>query len=60
MVDEIKGVTKLLNLKETADIFSVTTRTIRRWVHDGRLTPVKLGTRTLRFSREEINRIKGV
>ena len=50
---------ELLTLQETADLFRVTSRTIRRWIKNGKINQIKFG-RTIRISQEEINRIKGL
>lgn len=43
-------------VQEAADALSVGKSTIWRWIHDGRLKPIKLGGRTV-IRREELLRL---
>jgi excisionase family DNA binding protein len=50
---------EMYTIKETAEKFRVTTRTIRRWIHDSKINAIKIG-HTVRIAQEEIARIKGL
>lgn len=43
--------------KEVAEIFSVSTRTVMRWIKSGVIKAVKIGAST-RINEEEIERLK--
>lgn len=45
---------ELLTVKQVAEIFSVSERTIWRWVDAEILTPVRIGKRTVRFPRSSV------
>lgn len=47
----------MVSVKEAAEIFSVTKRTIFRWIEDGIIKAVKIGG-TVRIPEEEIERLK--
>ena len=47
----------MVRVKEAASIFSVSTRTIFRWIENGTLNAVKIG-HTVLISEEEIERLK--
>lgn len=47
----------VLTTADAARELKVSEATIRRMVQDGRLTPLNLGRRVLRFSRMEIDRV---
>lgn len=49
-----------LTVLEAAEALKVSPATIRRMVKDGRIKPMDLGIRHLRFSRREIERILGL
>lgn len=51
-----KEVVKMLSVKETADLFGVTKRTIFRWIKSGKIKSVKIG-RTVRIKKSEIYRV---
>ena len=53
-----KEVMKMLSVKETADLFGVTKRTIFRWIKSGKMKSVKIG-RTVRIKESEIKRVIG-
>lgn len=44
------------DIREAAEMLSVSIETIRRMVRDGRLSPLNLGIRKLIFSEAEIRR----
>lgn len=44
----------LIPLSDGAEICSVTTKTIRRWIAEGRLTGYRLGPRVLRVDQDEV------
>lgn len=48
---------RLVTIKEVADIFVVSVRTINRWIKAGALEPIRVG-RQWRFKLDEIERIK--
>lgn len=43
-------------LADAADAFAVSTRTVRRYIADGRLEAVRLGRMTLRIKAESVER----
>jgi excisionase family DNA binding protein len=45
---------RLLTAKELARILGVDSTTIQNWVRTGQIPSVKLGTRTRRFRRSEV------
>lgn len=44
----------LLTTREVADQARVSTVTVTRWMHDGRLVGIKVGPRTFRFRRSDV------
>lgn len=46
---------QLLSRQEVADILTVSTRTIARWERKGLLSPIRLSSRIIRYSREEVD-----
>jgi excisionase family DNA binding protein len=44
----------LLTTKEVADLLRVNPVTVTRWLHEGTLTGVKVGPRTFRFRRADV------
>lgn len=46
----------MLSVKETADLFGVTKRTVFRWIKSGKMKSVKIG-RTVRIKESEIKRV---
>lgn len=46
----------MLSVKETADLFGVTKRTVFRWIKSGKMKSVKIG-RTVRIKKSEIKRV---
>ena len=46
----------MLSVKETADLFGVTKRTVFRWIKSGKMKSVKIG-RTVRIKESEIERV---
>lgn len=49
---------RLRTVKEVADILGVSQTTIYRMMSDGRLNPLRLTDRIVRFTEEEIERFK--
>lgn len=47
----------MLSVSETAKIFSVSKRTIFRWIESGKIKAIKISG-TVRISEEEIERLK--
>ena len=47
----------MVSVKQAADIFSVTKRTIFRWIESGHIKAIKIGG-TVRIPEEEIERVK--
>lgn len=45
---------ELLTVKQVAEIFSVSERTIWRWEQAGIIKAVRIGKRTVRFSRSSV------
>jgi excisionase family DNA binding protein len=45
---------KLLTYQQIAQMFSVTTRTVKRWRAEGRLKPIRLG-RVVRFRPSDVD-----
>lgn len=45
---------ELLTTREVADLCKVTTTTVTRWVKSGHLTGTKLGPKTFRFRRSDV------
>ena len=48
---------ELLTAAEVAARFRVTKGTVSRWAKNGDLTPVRLGMRTIRFRRSDVERL---
>ena len=46
----------MLSVKETAELFGVTKRTVFRWIKSGKMKSVKIG-RTVRIKESEIERV---
>lgn len=51
-----KGGEKMKTVKEVAEAFRVSKRTIFRWINDGKIEAVKMG-RTVRISNEEYSKM---
>jgi excisionase family DNA binding protein len=51
---------RLLTEREVADIFTVSTRTVRRWATAGELTPVRIGGVTRYREAEVLNVIEPI
>ena len=51
---------RFLTIAECADVLSVSAKTIRRRIKEGRLTPAPLGGRLLRIPLAEILRLAGL
>lgn len=50
------GVSELLTVYEVADQLRVHHATVRRWIEDGELGAQRLGKRSIRISRAELDR----
>lgn len=46
-----------LTPKELAATLGVHVKTVRRWIQDGRFEAVKIGTQTIRISRDVLRRL---
>lgn len=44
-----------LSMAETAELFNVEVRTIRRWISDGRLTAYRVGPALVRLDADELD-----
>ncbi|MCP2627134.1 helix-turn-helix domain-containing protein [Mycolicibacterium smegmatis] len=44
-----------LSIQETADYLGICTRTVRRYIAEGRLRAVRIGPRLIRVERESID-----
>ena len=50
--------TKLLRLKDAAELLGVNPETLRRWDNDGRLKAIRIGKRQdRRYKREDLEKI---
>ena len=47
---------KLMTLEETADYLRCSKRTMYQWLHDGKISGVKVGRRWL-FDRDEVRKV---
>lgn len=47
----------MVSVKEAAEMFSVTKRTVFRWIESGQIKAIKIGG-TVRIPDEEIERLK--
>ena len=47
----------MLTVKEFADIFHVTKKTVYRWINAGRINVIRIDT-TIRIEQSEVDRIK--
>lgn len=43
-----------LSIQQAADAFGVSTKSIRRWVADGRISAYRIGSRTIRIDRDSL------
>ncbi len=48
----------LLTMKDVAERFQVSVKTIKRWVKDGKLRTVRLSPRVVRFRMAEITKLE--
>ncbi|MBD8605358.1 helix-turn-helix domain-containing protein [Aeromicrobium sp. CFBP 8757] len=48
---------RLVTLRDAADALAISTRTARRYVSDGQLEAVRLGSKTLRIKVDSIERL---
>ena len=48
---------KLFRVPEAAGVLNIQPGTLRRWIFDGKISVVRVGTRAVRISSEEIARI---
>ena len=49
---------RLYTVKEVAEILNFGQRTIRQWIKDGKIKTVRLSTKGIRVTQEEIDRLK--
>lgn|GEM_PF-935417 len=47
-------VSKKITIREAAETFAVSTRTIRRYIEDGRITAYRLGPKMIRLDPDEV------
>jgi excisionase family DNA binding protein len=47
---------ELLTAQEAADRLRITTRTLRRWIKDGKITAIRIG-RTLRVRIKDVDKL---
>lgn len=58
LVQLMTGKTKLLRIKEAAEMLGVNPQTLRRWDNEGRLKAVRIGKRQdRRYKSEDIQRL---
>jgi excisionase family DNA binding protein len=53
-VDKNKSRLRLDSLTNAADFAGVSTKTIRRWISDGRITGYRMGPRLIRVDLDEL------
>lgn len=53
-------VSKTYTAKEVAELMKVTRKTVYLWYESGRLPGVKVGTKILRFSEADVNKLQEV
>jgi excisionase family DNA binding protein len=53
-VDKNKSRQRLDSLSNAADFAGVSTKTIRRWISDGRITGYRMGPRLIRVDLDEL------
>ena len=46
--------TSLLSRREAAELLTVSTRTVARLEDRGKLTPIRLSSRTIRYARKDV------
>ena len=51
--------TKLLTIDQVAEIYQVSPRTVRNWIDQGIISPVRLGPKLLRIEESELYRFIG-
>jgi excisionase family DNA binding protein len=52
---------QFLSYEDVADELGVHTKTVKRWVAEGRLRPARIGVRTVRFLAEDVEAfVKGI
>lgn len=58
LVQVMTGKTKLLRIREAAELLGVNPQTLRRWDNDGRLKAVRIGKRQdRRYKIEDLQKI---
>ncbi len=48
---------KLFRVPEAASVLNIQPGTLRRWIFDGKISVIRVGTRAIRISSDEIARI---
>lgn len=51
-----KAPARLLTYSDVADLCQVSARTVKRWVEQGELHPLRLGGNVVRFTEAEVRR----
>ena len=51
----VSGSSRLVSLADAADYYSVSVKTIRRWIADGRIEGYRVGPRLLRVRMESLD-----
>lgn len=46
-----------VSIQEAADFYGVTTRTVRRWIAEGRLTAYRINARVIRLDADEVENL---
>ncbi|BBY41800.1 helix-turn-helix domain-containing protein [Mycolicibacterium celeriflavum] len=49
-----KSLPALLSIQQSADVFGLSAKTIRRWLAEGRIKGCRLGKRTIRIDRDSL------
>ena len=51
----VSGSSRLISLADAADYYGVSTKTIRRWISDGRIEGYRVGPRLLRVRMDSLD-----